>query len=161
MNTPMETDLNLLTTLNPSFLRDSVLVAVLSGQSRVKSIMQAIGLVGEESEKAVYKLLQEPEFLREVEKARERIDETVIKQFKKQGLKAADRMTKLMDSDDPRVAFQATKDILDRIGTKPEQRLAVSGMQQYQQLLKDLAPDPVQAVGFTAEAGEEKIGGSC
>jgi hypothetical protein len=139
-------DFSLLSTLSPSYLRDSALVAVVSGLSSVTSITTAIGLKGNsDAEKAVHTLLQDPEFLRECEKARDRIDETVIKKFKQSGLKAADRMIALVDAEDPRVAFQATKDILDRIGTAPQQRVAVSGMQQYQSLLKELEKDEPDA----------------
>jgi len=137
-------DHDLQTILQPSFLRDSVLVAVLSGSVAIESIMQAIESNDADVRLSVGRLLQDPSFLREVEKARERIDETVVGWFKKRGLKYAKQMDGLTANADPRVAFQATKDLLDRIGTKPEARIAVSGMDQYKALLKDLVPEPVK-----------------
>lgn len=134
-------DFDLLQTLQPSFLRESVLIAVLSGSVSLESIMQAIESNDGDVKLSVGRLLRDPSFLREVEKARERIDETVVGWFKKRGLKYAKEMDKLTSNQDPRVAFQATKDLLDRIGTKPEQRVAVSGLDQYKALLRDLAPE--------------------
>ena len=134
-------DSPLLETLLASSLRESVLVAVLSGALSPDSIMQAIEQTDGDVRQCVERILRDPLFLREVEKARERIDETVVGWFKKRGLTYAKAMDKLTKNQDPRVAFQATKDLLDRIGTKPEARLAVSGMDQYKALLKDLVPE--------------------
>ena len=127
---------------DPSSLRESVLIALLSGNQSPASIMYAIEQNGEIVEKHVGALLRDPAFLREVEQARQQIDETVVGWFKKRGLKYAKRMDTLSENQDPRVAFQATKDLLDRIGTKPEAKIAVSGISQYKKLLEELAPEP-------------------
>lgn len=141
---------------DPSSLRESVFVACVAGNSSLSSIMHVIEQSGADIEKFVSRLLHDMAFLREVEKARERIDETVIGWFKKRGMKYAQRMDTLTDNQDPRVAFQATKDLLDRIGTKPEMRVAVSGMDQYKALLKELTPDELPQAQLEQVAGVEE-----
>ena len=132
--------------LQPSFelfsLRESVLIAVLSGASNLSAIMSVIEQSGEPAEKQVALLLRDPAFGREVEEARARMDQTVIGWARRNGLTYVRRMDRLSADDDPRVAFAATKDLLDRIGTAPSQKVAVSGMEQYKALLKELQPDP-------------------
>lgn len=132
---------NLPQSFDPTSLRESVFVACVAGNSSLSSIMTAIEQSGEDVEKFVSRLLHDMAFLRDVEKAQEQMQETVLRWFKKRGLKYALRMDSLSDNTDPRVAFQATKDLLDRIGTKPEQRVAVSGLDQYRALVKELMPE--------------------
>lgn len=127
---------------SPTFLRESVLIAVLAGNSSLSSVLSALELPRDtDVEKSVKQLLSDPAFLREVEHARQRTEEWIVKKFKQHGMQYAKRMDELTKNSDPRVAFQATKDLLDRIGTAPQQRVAVSGMGQYQALLKELEPD--------------------
>lgn len=137
-------DQTLPATLLLTYLRDSIKLACLAGQSSTASIMTAIDASGPDVEAAVTALLKDPAFLREVEHAREAMNETLVRWFKTRGPAYAKRMDELTKDDDPRVAFQATKDLLDRIGTRPEQRVAISGMQVWKGLLDELKPEEAE-----------------
>lgn len=124
-----------------TFLRSLVLDALLSGQLTSSAIMKHLGLTDSAVERGVKALLNDPQFLREAERERERVEERVIKWFKQRGLRYAERMDKLSENDDPRVAYQATKDALDRIGTAPTQKVAMGGVEAYKALIEGLRPD--------------------
>lgn len=112
--------------------------------------MKHVGLDDPVMERNIRGLLDDPAFLREAEKEREQVEGRVIKWFKQRGLKYAERMDQLSGNSDPRVAFQATKDVLDRIGTGPAQKVALTGVEAYKALLEELKPDGKRADG-TAE----------
>lgn len=139
-----------------SFLRSLVTDALLSGQLTVSAIMKHLGLNDPAVEKSVRGLLDDAQFLREVEREREQVETRVVKWFKQRGLKYAENMDKLSQNSDPRVAFQATKDLLDRIGTSPEQKVALTGVAAYKALLEELKPNGKRADGGeeTGEAGD-------
>lgn len=140
------------------FLRPLVLDAMLSGNSKPASIMKHIGLSGDENERLVCKLLNDVEFLREVEKAQEQIDERVIKWFKKRGLAYAERMHKLaMNDEDMRVSYQATKDALDRMGTGATQKLEVTGLDKYKALIESLQAGKETENGVQGQGEEEAV----
>jgi hypothetical protein len=118
--------------------------------------MKHIGLTDGAVEKNVAKLLNDPEFIRESQKATEQVDEQVIKWFKARGLGYANRMHELTLNGDPRVSFQATKDVLDRIGTGPAQKIAMSGVDSYKALLKELQPEKKEEPsGKPADNGDQ------
>jgi hypothetical protein len=119
-------------------LRLKVKECLLSGVSGATAITKAIGDSDGKNVSAVRWLLNDGVFLREVEQARLNIEDTVIKWFKRRALQYAKQMDELAKNPDPRVAFQANKDALDRIGTKPTERVNVSGLDQYRALIEGL-----------------------
>ena len=121
--------------------RASVLDAVLCGNDTPSAIMKHLGLSEPLDGRAVRALLNSGQFWADVEKAKLRVDERVIGWLKARGLKYAQKMDGLTENADPRVAFQATKDALDRIGTSPAQKVAVSGLEAYEALVRELLPD--------------------
>ena len=125
-------------TIADGVLRLLVKESVLSGNESLSAILTHIGDSDGKNANAVKRLLSDGMFLRELEQARLNIEDTVIKWFKRRALTYAKQMDKLAKHDDPRVAFQANKDALDRIGTKPEQKVAVSGIDQYRALIVEL-----------------------
>lgn len=122
-------------------LRGLAKEAVLAGHRTTTSIMKSIGLNDDATAKIIASFLQDGAFVQECEQARTNIEETVLKWFKARGLKYAKGMDKLTECGDPRVQFQANKDALDRIGTRPEERVRVSGIDAYKQLIQELMPD--------------------
>ena len=120
-------------------LRLRVKECLLSGLSSASAIMKSIGDTEGRNANAVLRLLNDGAFLREVETARLNIEDTVIRWFKKRALAYAKQMDALAKNPDPRVAFQANKDALDRIGTKPTERINVSGLDQYRALIEGLS----------------------
>lgn len=140
-----------------TFLRSLVTDALLSGQLTSAGIMKHLGLTDSAIEKQVKALLDDPGFLREAEREREQVENRVIKWFKQRGLKYAERMDKLSENGDPRVAFQATKDALDRIGTGAAQKVAITGAEAYRALLEELRADGKRA-DTTDESGETRDG---
>ena len=135
-----------------SFLRSLVIDAYLNGHSTTSAITKHLGLSEPGIENAVRSLLASPEFLREAEKARDAVEDRVVKWFKSRGLAYAERMHDLSKNTDPRVAFQATKDVLDRMGASATHKLAGSALDAYKALLQELQSDPV-------EKKEEEHGG--
>ena len=125
-------------------LRPQVKEAMLAGCETAKEICgflrvpDADGLV----KASISLLLKDGAFLKDVEDSRAQIETVTIQWFKKRALKYAGVMDRLTDSKDPRVQFQAAKDALDRIGTKPENKIHVSGIEQYEQLMRELMKEP-------------------
>lgn len=122
-------------------LRLLVKEAVLAGNTSVTSIMKHIGLSDDDTRNTIVSFLNDGMFRREVLQAQTNIEETVIKWFKRRALSYAKNMDSLTLCEDPRVKFQANKDALDRIGTRPEERVRVSGIDAYKQLIQELMPD--------------------
>jgi hypothetical protein len=120
-----------------------VIDAYLNGHSTTSAITKHLGLSAPDAEQSVRSLLASPEFLREAEKARDAVEDRVVKWFKSRGLAYAQRMHDLSQNSDPRVAFQATKDALDRMGASATHKLAGSALDAYKALLQELQPDPV------------------
>ena len=128
--------------------REHVKEAMLAGHDETYAIMRHLRLKNGPDRLRVKKLLGDYRFLREVESARGKVESAIIKWMKERGLKYAHLMDNLSKHKDPRVAFQATKDILDRIGTKPTDSIKVTGLDQYKALMGELAEeDPKVGVG--------------
>lgn len=136
-------------------LRILVREKYLAGIKSVQKIMKSGGLSGADEESYVRRLLNDGLFLREVEKAQGQIEDTVIRWFKQRALKYAQKMDELVDSNDPRVSFQASKDALDRIGTRPTERVAVSSLDQYRELMKELTGGDDGKPENTADEAEQ------
>lgn len=123
---------------NDILFREHVKEAMLAGHDEVYAIMRHLRLKNGPERLRVKKLLGDYKFLREVEAARGKVESAIIKWMKERGLKYAQLMDQLSKHKDPRVAFQATKDILDRIGTKPADSIKVTGIDQYKILMGEL-----------------------
>ena len=121
--------------------RAAVLGSVLAGNDTPSAITKHLSLNAERDALRLRKRLNDGKFWAEVEKAKLKVDELVIRWLKGRGLKYAEKLDALSENSDPRVAFQATKDALDRIGTRPEQRVAVSNLEAYLAVVKELMPD--------------------
>jgi hypothetical protein len=123
-------------------LREKVRDAMLAGKETLGEICTYLVLAKDAPERnEIASLLRDGLFLREVDSDRLVVEQITVNWFKKRALSYAKKMDALTDAEDPRVRFQATKDALDRIGTKPENRVAVSGLDQYKALIQELMPE--------------------
>jgi hypothetical protein len=119
----------------------AVLESALCGNETFSAITKHLGLNVELDGPRLRRLLNDGKFWADVEKTKLKVDERVIQWLKGRGLKYARKMDALTENSDPRVAFQATKDALDRIGTAPTQKVATSNLDQYKALIDELKTD--------------------
>ncbi|MEE9401424.1 MAG: hypothetical protein V3V32_05345 [Dehalococcoidia bacterium] len=118
-----------------------ILEAYLAGYTSPAAIAEE---VFESSDKeiitAIHRLLKTTGFNTSVQRAKEDTTGSAIDSFKRSIHKNVDEMKKLAtEAEDPRVRFQANKDILDRVGLAPSQKTDVRySPKDYEKILDGL-----------------------
>lgn len=125
-------------------LETAVLEASLAGWTTSRQIARSLGWSPDDARlPAVERLLKQGSFQKKLMDARRDLSASVIERFKRKLHRVAGEMEKLAleQTTDTRVKFQACKDILDRAGTAPAQRVALNTPQSYADAIRDLLED--------------------
>lgn len=145
------------TPLTPSSLEEAALEGWLAGHRTAQAIVSFCGLPADQEE-SVRLLLRSKTFLRRAVEATQIVDMTILGWLRRRGLKYAVNMDSLADRpDDPRVQFQANKDLLDRLGTGATQKVQVTTPDDWKRLAREFSepekgPEVVAGLGDTQEA---------
>lgn len=129
-------------------LESTVLEASLAGASSARQIARSLGWPPDDPRiAAVDHLLAQGRFQKKLVDARRDITGSVIDRFKRKLHRVAEEMEKLAleQTTDTRIKFQACKDILDRAGTAPAQKVAVNSPRAYQEMIRELLEDTPDA----------------
>mgnify|MGYP001308138882 FL=1 len=125
-------------------LEVAVLEASLAGWTTSRQIARALGWTPDDVRiPAVERLLAQGSFQKKLVDARRDLTASVIDRFKRKLHRVAEETEKLAleQTTDTRVKFQACKDILDRAGTAPAQRIAMNTPRSYADAIRSLLED--------------------